>query len=382
MIKNLKNSSIFESERLTDEDAIIVRDEKSPLNIIVGPERIKDTLRKTIFGQDEALDMISLLISNFLAKSEPVRPLTLFLYGPTGTGKTETARKIQLSIPLWSDGKVSYGLIRVDLNQYNQSFYGSRLTGSPPGYVGYNDQSIFDPIVENPHQIIIFDEIEKSHPDIIKMLMQAMDEGRLSSQKRLTDGSMAYNTSRCIFIFTSNIILNENCKTSFGFLPEKAGDVLPLEKFDVLKEEKGAAFLSKKIFQQNKFAVNALIKQKFPPEIVSRFDGFVEFAKLDHQILQDIISKFIRETAEEYQMHIASISLAIIDELIRQIDSKEINAREIRLLIESSLGLFFGQESQQYSGKVVSLQGRLDQISVVINSDLNDFSNIVTEAEN
>ena len=158
---------------------------------------INDELRKKIVGQDEALASVAkTIIRSRAGLSDPGSPLGSFLFlGPTGVGKTETAKT--LAEYLFNE---TNSLVRFDMSEYMEKHSVSRLIGAPPGYVGYEEGGQLTEKVRRPYKVILFDEIEKAHPDVFNILLQVMDDGRLTdSQGRLV------NFNNVIIVMTSNL---------------------------------------------------------------------------------------------------------------------------------------------------------------------------------
>ena len=159
---------------------------------------LEDTLHKRVIGQDEAVRVVAEAIQRSRAGiQDPNRPLGSFLFlGPTGVGKTELAKTLAAS--LFDDEK---NLIRIDMSEYMEKFSVSRLIGAPPGYVGYEEGGqLTEAVRRRPYSVILFDEIEKAHPDVFNVLLQVLDDGRITdSQGRTVDFK---NT---IIILTSNL---------------------------------------------------------------------------------------------------------------------------------------------------------------------------------
>ncbi len=221
---------------------------------------LRDTLEKRVKGQGEALDLVTDAIIRSRANiKDPNRPIGSFLFlGPTGVGKTEVAKT--LAQALFGTEK---SFIRLDMSEFMERHSVAKIIGSPPGYVGYDDSGHLTEIVRNkPHSIILFDELEKAHPDVFNILLQILDEGTITDSK-----GKDIDFKNTIIIMTSNI-----------------GSEL------ILANDKN--------FKQK---VMKAVKQFFRPEFLNRIDEIVVFNSLDEKRMMLIIDKFLAELAEKLQ---------------------------------------------------------------------------------
>ena len=247
------------SDTVDDESiaAIISKWTNIPVSKLVGSEKdkllhLEDNMKKRVKGQDEALKLVSDAIIRARAGiKDPNRPIGSFIFlGPTGVGKTEVART--LAYELFDDEK---HMIRIDMSEYMESHSVARLIGSPPGYVGYDDGGqLTEAVRRNPYSIVLFDEIEKAHKDVFNILLQILDDGRITdSQGRTVDFK---NT---IIIMTSNL---------------------------------GSEYILENKENANELVMSEL-RHTFKPEFINRIDEIIVFKSLPKEVVYQILDKII-----------------------------------------------------------------------------------------
>jgi len=246
---------------------------------------LEDELHKRVVGQDEAIKAVSDAVRRSRAGlQDPRRPIGSFIFlGTTGVGKTELAKA--LAEYMFDDENM---MTRIDMSEYQEKFSVTRLIGSPPGYVGYDEGGqLTEAIRRKPYSVVLFDEIEKAHPDIFNVLLQVLDDGRLTDNK-----GRLVNFKNTIIIMTSNIgsdIIREN-----------------YEHLTDLNQELILENTKKQIFE--------LLKQTIRPEFLNRIDELIMFAPLNQTQIEDIVRlqiKEIQRTLEQNGIHFELTEKAI-----------------------------------------------------------------------
>jgi len=229
-------------------------------------------LKTVVFGQDDAIDQLSSAIK--LARAglrEPQKPIGSYLFsGPTGVGKTEVARQLAMTLGV--------ELVRFDMSEYMERHSVSRLIGAPPGYVGFDQGGLLtDAVDQNPHVVLLLDEIEKAHPDLFNILLQVMDHGKLTDHN-----GKDVDFRNVILIMTTNAGAADMAKAAIGF--EREGRV---------GEDKEA------------------IEKMFTPEFRNRLDSIIGFAALGAEVVAKVVDKFIMEL--EAQLEDRSVMIELTD---------------------------------------------------------------------
>ena len=257
---------------------------------------LEQTLHQRVIGQNEAVDAVAKAIRRGrVGLKDPNRPIGSFLFlGPTGVGKTELSKALAESLFGNEDA-----MIRIDMSEYMEGHSVSKLIGSPPGYVGFDEGGqLTEKIRRKPYSVILFDEIEKAHPDVMNMLLQILDDGRLTDAQGRT-----VNFKNTVIIMTSNIgarLITD--KTTLGF---SAGD----------KNEE-----SQKEYETIKKDVMGELKKQFRPEFINRIDEIIVFHKLNDEDIKQIIDIMLNQVKK--RMKAKDIELEI-DDSVKEIIAKK-----------------------------------------------------------
>ena len=315
-LANEKKEDSLLRDRVTDEEIarIVARWTGIPVEKLVEGEREKllhldDVLHKRVIGQDEAVTKVSEAILRSRAGiANPNRPIGSFLFlGPTGVGKTELAKA--LAQALFDDER---NMVRIDMTEYMEKFSVSRLIGAPPGYVGYEEGGqLTEAVRRKPYSVVLFDEVEKAHPDVFNILLQVLDDGRITdSQGRTVDFK---NT---VIILTSNlgsdIILNDL--------------------------EQRRANGSNELSEDAKHQIDLLLRSKFRPEFLNRLDEIVYYKSLTKDEMRKIVDlqlADLRGRMDEGKHLNLDVTTAAKDYIIDSAYDSVYGARPIKRFIQS-----------------------------------------------
>lgn len=302
--KDSPESLLQEKVSVDTVSEVIARWTGIPMNKLMESEREKllhldETLRQRVIGQDEAISKVSdAILRSRAGINDENRPIGSFLFlGPTGVGKTEVAKS--LAEQLFDSEK---NIVRIDMSEYMEKFSVSRLLGAPPGYVGYEEGGQLSEAVRRaPYSIVLLDEIEKAHPDVFNILLQVLDDGRITDSK-----GNVISFKNTIIIMTSNI---------------------------------GSQYLLKGNNEETRREVDLELKQHFKPELLNRIDEIVMFNSLDHEVVYQIIDKFIALLAKRLseQKITVQVSQKAKEKIAQEGFDMTFGARPLKRFIQSHI---------------------------------------------
>jgi ATP-dependent Clp protease ATP-binding subunit ClpB len=280
-------------------------------------------LQKRIIGQDDALKGMAGLIVRHVARKHPTRPAVVFAVGPTGVGKTRTAEIMAQVLREYDDRNNGFQFLRLDMTEYQEAHRVSQLIGAPQGYIGHGDGSqLVDALRANPRTVVLFDEIEKAHPAILRVLMNAMDAGRLSTAASSSTGR-ELDCRHAVFIFTSNLDVQSILKD--------------LEERDAF----GNQLIEDEVCRRRLHAIGVA------PEIIGRIGRFLVFRHLCPETRAEIVAIAIAEVAEEYGLHVSHIEPSVIVDLMHKFHTQKFGVRPERFLIDNLLGGVFANAAER-----------------------------------
>ncbi len=275
---------------------------------------LEENLHKRIIGQDEAVSAVSRAIRRARAGlNEPNKPIGSFIFvGPTGVGKTDLAKA--LAEAMFGDERL---MIRMDMSEFMEKHSVSKLIGAPPGYIGYDDNNggqLSERVRRKPYSVVLFDEVEKAHPDVFNVLLQILDDGRLTDSK-----GRVVNFKNTIIIMTSNVGASQIKKMSnFGFSSGDEADA----GYDNMKDN-----------------INEALKEQFKPEFLNRIDDIIIFRKLSKEEAGKICRKIIDGLSERLKDRNISLNIsdAAMDALLNEGYNDLYGARPLKRVVQKRI---------------------------------------------
>ena len=273
------NSNGDTANNLFDEKELLNLCEENNKHKIIRSANISKELKKQIFGQDAAIDLLSSKIAAHI-NSNTQKPLALILAGPSGVGKTHTGKCITKVISQ-ETGK-QYGFISDSLNTVKTEHAVCKYLGAPPSYTGYGDKTVFDPVTQNPYHIILMNELDKAHNNLLEVLMEALDTGIF----HLTNG-LQIDMSHCIFIFTSNMKIDYDKYFSYD-----------------------------SAFERTTFCRDTLAESGIHNSIPRRIDEFIIYTELDAIASATIVAGYIKDSLRPYETELVKIDENLMSSIL------------------------------------------------------------------
>ena len=316
-LRNAQGSNAMIKEEVTAEDIadIVSRWTGIPVSKMLESERqkllnLEEELHKSVIGQNEAIQAVSDAVRRSRAGlQDPKRPIGSFIFlGTTGVGKTELAKA--LAAYLFNDETM---MTRIDMSEYQEKFSVSRLIGAPPGYVGYDEGGqLTEAVRRKPYSVVLFDEIEKAHPDVFNILLQVLDDGRLTDNKGRT-----VNFKNTIIIMTSNL-----------------GSSYIQEQFEKMNDSN-----RENIIEETKERIMEMLKKNIRPEFLNRIDETIMFTPLNREEIEQIVR--LQTTAVAALLQESDITLEVTENAVQFIAQAgfdpEFGARPIKRAIQRFL---------------------------------------------
>ncbi len=321
-LKKLQRTRRILREEVTEEDIAVVvsRWTGIPVSKMLEGElkklaRMEQELKRYVIGQSEAIQLVTAAIQRSrVGIADPDRPIGSFLFlGPTGVGKTELTK--QLAQYLFDDEKA---LIRFDMSEYMERHTVSKLIGAPPGYVGYEESGkLTESVRHRPYSVILFDEVEKAHPDIFNLLLQVLDDGRLTDAK-----GRVINFKNAIIVLTSNV--GSEFLTSINMIG-----------FGEEDENKTA----NEAYQEVKLKINDILQKTFRPEFLNRLDEVVVFRPLSRTVIKKIVVQQLQGVIKRLSEKFIDLSATkeVADKLTKDGYNSKFGARPLRRLIQTDI---------------------------------------------
>ena len=380
---SLNTPSVGQTPQLESDEGMMPRTDVSTItdwDLISMPESntavrtvdyldILSKLSQSIMGQEDQLKTISFITAQHVNKLKPNKPVSFMFSGPPGVGKSETAKVLASALTELTGHH--YSELKIDFNTFTEAHTVHRLTGAPAGYIGYDDEPLFETIAKNERTVVVADEIDKAHPEVLKIFMSILDAGECIANKPRPDGSREYNFKNCIFIFTSNYNLASGDSSVFdkqriGFIvrdfaeSSDTSDEGVTVDYENAEQKEIAKTLPMQIYEKNEQARKNFVKVGTLREIASRFQCFVNFDPLSKQAKCKILAKQIVESGLEYSHSISYIAPGIMQGIFdAAMSGDSLTVRSFRAIIEGYLAPLFAS-TEILENQTYRLEGTLD----------------------
>jgi len=282
-----------------------LEDVETPVDEPAAPNagELLERLAAHVLGQDGALTALSAAVAQHARKPFPRRPLSAMLIGPTGVGKTQAAETLARAL---SDlGRREWRVLRLDMAEMSERFAVSRLVGAPPGYIGYGDDSLASRLAAHPRHVVIFDEIDRAHPDVVTALMNLVDAGRLDSARH-----GAVTARHAVLVFTTNLGAAELPGVTDGDDADGVGRA-------------------------------HLLRHGMPPELVARFGVVTVFGPLHGGALAAVAARAVGTVAADYGVAVRRVAPAYLTRLLARTTGSGLGVRAIEHAVDAELGAGF-----------------------------------------
>ncbi|MDO4344151.1 MAG: AAA family ATPase, partial [Eubacteriales bacterium] len=314
-----------EEKPVIDRDKLRAIKEEQSVRKIVWPDEIAAPIKQEVYGQDAAIDTLSdAIVINRMQKKDKL--LVMAFLGPPATGKSTVGRALaEVLSELYGN---RYGFIEISANEYTQEHMVQKVLGAPPGYTGYGQTTVLEPVRKNQYHVILINEIEKAHEKLLVALMEAMDTGFLG----MADNSPAIDLNHCILLFTSNIPID-------------------MENYRIASE-----------FERSELCKDAFTKHCGRSEISRRIQDFIVFVPLSEDARVDVIIKFARKALADMDAELIKIDERLMADFLKY--KTKYGASELGNYVTRAIGkkMLKTRQPDLVRGKKVTVYGTVDSI--------------------